>query len=292
MRQRLLAVLAALVLVAAGAPGARATGNDLTGRRAPDLYVPQAIQGVQPGTTLATYAGKVLVLKFFFAGCPTCRASLPEFQRLSVQYAGRPEVQFLALAYDTYENVAPLVRANGYTFPIGLDPTGDTPKRYGVHTYPTEYVIGGDGVVKAYDTLSTWAIDRAAATAAPVAPAVSPEVLRERRIAELGEVPPALAAAKDAAGARDYGQVLRVVEAHLDPAKDAPAVVTAAKRIQALALERYYARARRIIEVWNVDRAAAWQAVDVFQADFRGTSKEASTAEWIATLGPRTTPAR
>ena len=86
--------------------------------------------------------------------------------------------------------------------------------------------------------------------------------------------------------------MLRVVEAHLDPAKDAPAVVTAAKRIQALALERYYARARRIIEVWNVDRAAAWQAVDVFQADFRGTSKEASTAEWIATLGPRTTPAR
>ncbi len=292
MRRRLLAALAVLALVTTGASLAQAAGNDLTGQRAPDLYVPQAYQGVQPGATLATYSGKVLVLKFFFTGCPTCRASLPGFQSLVNQYAARPEVRFLALAYDTFDNVASLARSNGYTFPIAVDPDGVTPKRYGVHTYPTDYVIGADGIVKAYDTLSTWAIDRAAASAAPVAPPVSPETIRERNVRELGDVPPVLAAAKVAAGDNDYGQVLKVVEPHLDGAKDAAGVVAAARRIQAIAYEHYYARARKILALWNADRAAAWKAIDAFRSDFAGTSKEAAIAEWIASLGPRSGAAR
>lgn len=292
MRQRLFAAVTVLVLAAASAPPAGATGNDLTGQRAPELNIPQALQGVAPGTTLASYAGKVLVLKFFFASCPTCQTSLPEFQRLADRYAGRADVKFLALAYDTWDNIAPLVRANGYTFPIALDPSGVTPARYGVHTYPTEYVVGGDGVVKAYDTLSTWVIDRAAASAAPVVAPISPEAMRERRIKELGDVPTVLAAAKDAAGSNDYGQVLRVVEAHLDASRDTAAVVAAAGRIRSIAYERYQARARKILGLWGVDRAAFWQAVDGFQSDFRGTSKEAPIAAWIVTLGPRATASR
>ena len=258
---------------------ATASGIDFTGRRAPEIYVAQGLQGVGAGTTLASYAGKVLVLKFFFAGCPSCRESLPEFQSLSRQYAGRPEVSFLALAYDTADNVAPLVRMNGYTFPVALDPSGVTPHAYGVQTYPTNYVIGADGVVKAYDDLSTWVIEREAASAARA----SVESQRDRNIKELGEVPATLAAAKDAAGVNDYGQVLRVVEPHLDGTKDTADVVAAAKRIQAVAIARYRKRGEKIIAVWNSgDHAAAWRMIGAFEADFKGTSVAAAIAAWVA----------
>lgn len=292
MRPRPVPVLAALTAAiafgvgsfAGGAP-ARADGINFTGRRAPDIYVVQGIQGVRSGTTLATYAGKVLVLKFWFAGCPTCRASLPEFEALSRRYAGREDVQFLALAYDTADNVEPLLRGGGYTFPVGLDPSGNTAHAYGVETYPTHYVIGADGFVKSYDDLSSWVIDREVASVVRV-PVESP---RERNIKELGEVPASLVAVKEAAGANDYGQVLRLVEAHLDPAKDPHDVVAHAKRIQAIAWGRFTKRSEKLMSVWNTgDHGTAWRLIAVFEADFAGTSVAPNIAKWIAMFpGPR-----
>lgn len=284
--------LAAFVLAVAAAigihraPFARAGGIDWTGRPAPEIHVASGLRGVAPGAQLANYRGTVLVLKFFFAGCPTCRASLPGFDQLARRYAGRAEVRFLALAYDSYENVEPLVRP--YSFAVGLDPSGVTAHRYGIETYPTNYVIGADGVVASYDDTSPWVIDRAIQAAQPaVDPKVVEEALRRRRVAELGEVPAALFPVTAAAEANDYGAVLRAVEAHLDPARDAAEVVAASRRIQAVAYARFLARASRILAGWSVDRAAAWRAIDAFVSDFRGTSKEQSLAEWVVGLGPR-----
>lgn len=284
-----LATFALACSLLGAAPAARAEGIDWTGRPAPEIYVQQGLQGVGTDTTLASYAGRVLVLKFFFASCPYCRASMPDFEATSRRYAGRDDVRFLALAYDSYENVAPLVREGGYTFPVALDPSGVTPKRYGVHTYPTNYLIGADGVVKAYDDISTWAIDRVLAATPPRAPVLTP---RERNLKELGEVPAELAAVKDAAGANDYGLVLRIVEPRLDASKYPSALVAAARRIQAVALEHYAARQRRIAAGMAIDRAAAWRAVDAFVADFQGTSRAAALAEWVATLPARPAPSR
>lgn len=297
MRQRCLAALAGVVVGAAALGGgslwssnAEASGIDFTGRRAPELYVARGLQGVSSGTTLASYAGKVLVLKFFFAGCPTCRASLPEFEALSRRYAGRSDVRFLALAYDTADNIVPLVRANGYTFPVGLDPSGVTARAYGIETYPTNYVIGADGYVKAYDNMSSWVIDREAA-ATPIVPV---ESLRDRNIKELGDVPAALAAVKDAAGNNDYGQVLRIVEAHLDATKDTADVVAAAGRIRAIVSVRFLKRSEKIVAKWGTgDHAGAWRMIQSFEDDFKGTSFAPQLAAWIAKFPePRPVAAR
>lgn len=289
MRQSLLPVVIASVFLALASSTARAEGANLTGQRAPELNIQQGLQGVSAGATLSSFSGKVVVLKFFFSSCPYCRASLPEFESTSRRYVGRSDVVFLALAYDNYGTVQSLIRGGGYTFAVGIDPSGVTPSRYGVHTYPTNYVIGADGYVKAYDDISTGTIDRAigAAPAGRVAPVVSP---RDAKVRELGDVPTELSAAKDAAGDNDYGQVLRVVEPHLDASKNSAAVVAAAKRIQEIAIQHYFSRAQKILSKWNIDNAGAWRDVDAFVSDFRGTSKSAALDDWVKTLGAR--PAR
>ena len=73
-RSTLALALSALALSVAAAAPARAEGRDLTGATAPEIYATQGLHGIAPGTTLGQFRGRVVVLKFFFTGCPTCRA--------------------------------------------------------------------------------------------------------------------------------------------------------------------------------------------------------------------------
>ncbi len=159
MRRLSVWALAGAVVLLGSVPRARAEGNDLTGQRAPEIHVQEGIQGIATGTSLSSCRGQVVVLKFWFTRCPACIRSLPEFQSLYQRYSPRG-VQFVAIAYDQASRVVPFLRSGGYTFPVAIDSAGVTSTRYGVFTYPTTYVIGADGVVKAYDQLSAALIER------------------------------------------------------------------------------------------------------------------------------------
>jgi peroxiredoxin len=159
MRRPSLWVLATSLFVFGAARTARAEGNDLTGQRAPEINVQEGVQGIATGTSLAAYRGEVVVLKFWFTRCPACRRSLPEFQTLYQRFAPRG-VRFLAIAYDETSNVRTYLRSTGFTFPVAIDGGGVTATRYGVFTYPTTYVIGADGIVKAYAQLSAALLER------------------------------------------------------------------------------------------------------------------------------------
>jgi peroxiredoxin len=270
--------LAALVPVAVlsslvAAPSrAFAEGRDLRGSPAPEIYAQSGLNGLTGGTTLSRFRGRVVVIKFWFSGCPTCRGSLPEFQALYDRFASRG-VQFIAAAYEDPGVVSSFLGSQRYTFPVVIDPSGIGPSRYGVVSYPTNYVIGADGIVKSYNDISPWVIEREVAASATV-----------RNANELGEVPAAIAAAREAAQRNDYGEVLRVVEAHLDATKE-PSVAPAARRVQALALQRFDNRIERIKARWATgDYVGAFQDVKRLASDFRGTSKSAWIASWIAML--------
>ena len=266
---------AVLLSLLAGAAPAHAEGRDWTGTYAQEIYVASGLNGIAPGTTLGQFRGHVVVLKFFFTGCPTCRASLPGFQDLYRTYSPRG-VQFIAVAYDSREAVTSLMAGQGYDFPVAIDPDGITPKRYGVFSYPTNYIIGADGMVKAYDSLSSWVIDRELASAAPV---------RNANVDELGAVPAVLAAVKDAAQRNDYGAVLRIVEAHRDATRDSADVVAAANRIREICRQRWTRRVERIQARWSSgDRQGAYADALRFAQDFEGTSFHASNEKWNAAL--------
>ena len=258
-----LAVFAAASFAAA--VPARAEGRDWTGMSAPELEVPQGLNGLSAGTSLQTLRGKVVVVKFFFTECPTCRASLPDFDALARTYGARG-VQFMGVAYDDAATIQGFMRSNGYSFPVAVDSSGAIPRRWGVETYPTNYVVGADGVVKAYNDLSASRLEREIEAAGSWA-------RRERNVRELGTVPPVLYGAVEAAAQNDYGQVARVVRDHHDAKKDGVVVVEAADRIEKIVEQRWANRVERIHRRMDGgDRTGGAVDVQRLMADFHDTA--------------------
>src|SRR5439155_2467277 len=170
MRMRPLPVLAALALLAAAVPAARAGGDDLTGQPAPEIRLTAGLNGATASTTLASLRGKVVCLKFWLTHCPICRGTLPKFQELNDLY-GRSGVVCLGVVIDKPEGVAPYLREAGWTFEVGCDPDQASSLKYGVRHFPGDYVIGIDGVVRASNDFPRDVIL---------------EELRKYRVAELG----------------------------------------------------------------------------------------------------------
>jgi len=310
VRQTLAVVLGGLLLLSAST-SALAEGTNLTGRPAPEVTASDGLNGWTSGMSLASCRGNPVVLKFVFAACGACRTSMPEFEALHRAYGPRG-VRFVAVALDQRGPMESWWRRAGFTVPVALDPSGATSARYGVRSYPTTYVVGADGTVVSYQRVSAAVLDAALlsvksprpateavrampapaaatpSTAVPVsarlgAPGSSSDVIDPRGLRnaqELGDLPPALSNARGAALVNDYGQVLRVVEAHMDPAVEAPDVVAAATRVRGIALRRYETRLGRIETRWRSgDSRGAYLALLVMARDFHDTTMERPLVE-------------
>lgn len=67
------------------------------------------------------YAGEVLVVNFWYAGCPPCRLEAPDLQALSQKYASQG-VSFLGVnLYDSASTAASFEKDKGITYPSVLD---------------------------------------------------------------------------------------------------------------------------------------------------------------------------
>lgn len=132
--QRLLVLLAVLVVGLAGCSGARGGGQEgFIGSEPSITPVPPAERKLAPevsgpalgapGTLRSTaYEGKVVVLNVWGSWCPPCRYEAPELQQASVETADH--AQFLGL--NTRDlNPAPaeaFLRTNNITYPNIYDP--------------------------------------------------------------------------------------------------------------------------------------------------------------------------
>lgn len=75
------------------------------------------------GSTVTSkdYAGKVLVVNFWYAGCPPCREEAPDLQALSQKYTAQG-VGFLGVdLYDSASTAASFEKDKGVTYPSVLD---------------------------------------------------------------------------------------------------------------------------------------------------------------------------
>ena len=85
---------------------------------------PVAFSGkLADGTTVSSkdYAGKVLVVNFWYAGCPPCRVEAPDLEALSQKYASQG-VSFLGVnLYDSASTAASFEQDKGVTYPSVLD---------------------------------------------------------------------------------------------------------------------------------------------------------------------------
>ncbi len=99
-------------------------------------------------TSLADFAGKVVLLNFWATWCAPCRQEMPAMQRLWQRYQEQGFV-VVAVAADKGDEkpIASFVKEIALSYPILLDQEGVVRNRYEVTVFPMSYLIGRDGKI-------------------------------------------------------------------------------------------------------------------------------------------------
>ena len=96
---------------------------------------------------LKDLAGKVVVLNFWFIGCPPCRAEIPELNKIAAQYADDHNVVFVAIGLDPRADIKDFIKQMPYNYRL-IANGSESAGIYGVHLYPTNVVIDKGGIVR------------------------------------------------------------------------------------------------------------------------------------------------
>lgn len=141
--RRVLCVLLSVLGVMLGAASAVAVDE---GEPAPVFEAPAL--GGHGIVSLDDHRGKVIYLDFWASWCPPCLESLPQIEKLRGAFS-EDEFQVLAVNVDSKpENALKFLKRNPVGYPSASDPKGVLPKRYGVSTMPTSYLIDQRGIVR------------------------------------------------------------------------------------------------------------------------------------------------
>lgn len=106
--------------------------------------------------SLADLSGKVVVLHFWFIGCPVCRAMKPQLNEFKKKFAGRDDIVFIAVTADS----APAVRSYLGKEPLDYLQAADAKDAIGAFNiggYPKNIVISKSGeIVYWRSTIKAW----------------------------------------------------------------------------------------------------------------------------------------
>ncbi len=134
-------LVAVFVLCSAGVAAAKVQ----KGQRAPGFSL-TTLKGEK--VTLASLAGKVVVIDFWAQWCEPCKHELPELDKLQKEYAGKG-VHVLAINIDKQrDNAEKIVRMLGLSLEVPLDPAGSIAATYDLPKMPTSYLVDKKGVVR------------------------------------------------------------------------------------------------------------------------------------------------
>ena len=104
-----------------------------------------------------TLKGKVLVLNFWFIGCPACISETPKLNELAGIFAGTDSVVFIAMTYEPGEKVKKYLARQKFDYRVVAD-AGPAMKSFVFSGYPKNIVIGKDGkIVYWRSTVHAWA---------------------------------------------------------------------------------------------------------------------------------------
>jgi thiol-disulfide isomerase/thioredoxin len=142
MRRRFLNALLPLALMATASAGLALDEGD----RAPDFQARSVAGDAQ--VVLHEMRGKVVLVDFWASWCAPCNAAMPQLEKLSKEF---PADQFVVLGVNVDKKLDDARRAlerRSVTYANASDPTGGLPKRFGLETMPTSYLIDQDGIVR------------------------------------------------------------------------------------------------------------------------------------------------
>lgn len=101
------------------------------------------------------YDGKPIIINFFASTCRPCQLEMPDFMELYEQYQN--DVHFVMIDSigalgETKEKARAFLTENNYTFPVYYDVNRNAVSTYGVHSFPTTYILNGEQQIVAGGT--------------------------------------------------------------------------------------------------------------------------------------------
>ena len=114
------------------------------GLTAPDFAV-KTLDGKK--ITAVDLKGKVVVLNFWFIGCPACIREEPKLNTLRAKFAANDDVVFLAMTADTADSVKKYLAKERFDFTHAAD-AERAMEAFVFSGYPKNIVIGRDGIIR------------------------------------------------------------------------------------------------------------------------------------------------
>ena len=91
--------------------------------------------------------GKIVVLNFWFIGCPPCKAEIPELNKLVAENAADPDIIFVAVGLDRRWEINDFIK----THPFNYRQVAEARRYcegYGIKLYPTNVIIDKKGIIR------------------------------------------------------------------------------------------------------------------------------------------------
>ena len=117
------------------------------GEVAPGFSLPD-LRNPSQSLSLDDYRGQVVYLDFWASWCGPCRRSFPVLEEVYKEFA---EQGFTVVAVNVDEETElalEFLERYPVSYPLLLDPEGNTPALYGIKGMPTAYLIDRAGVVR------------------------------------------------------------------------------------------------------------------------------------------------
>ncbi len=97
---------------------------------------------------LSDFFGNPIVLNFWASWCGPCQSEMPDFNAKYAELEG--EVHFVMVnmtdgVRETVESASAYIDANGYSFPVFYDITGEAAMTYGAYSLPMSFFINAQG---------------------------------------------------------------------------------------------------------------------------------------------------
>ncbi len=91
--------------------------------------------------------GKVVVINFWFIGCPPCRQEIPALNKIALDYGNNPDIVFVAIALDYKYDIKQFIKNNPFSYHI-IEDGRMYADLYHINLYPTNVILDKEGKVR------------------------------------------------------------------------------------------------------------------------------------------------
>ncbi len=118
--------------------------NDMVGLAAPDFEA-TTIGGKKVSSS--SLKGKIVVVNFWFVGCPPCEEEMPLLNKLTETYKQRDDIVFLSFAKTDEQLIKKFLVNTPFNYQT-VAAAKSIAEKFNVSAYPTQFIIDKEGNVQ------------------------------------------------------------------------------------------------------------------------------------------------